>query len=227
MGEAAIAFASNPSPPLEGASIVELTIGEEILLRAYFARYLPPAPGAGSSFGGMCSRLSNARNPATTERPTPFVVRSDGTAAGAVWTEILDCGRGSSSSASDGEDAMIAHIDALRCLGRVRRALATLSAGDQRVLDVHYASDRTTGPLGRLAAVGALTSAARIENRRRAVDGRHELIQDTLDSLVKTAPGSAAGRAHTRALLAAVRAEATALLSAARTSYARAWREVW
>jgi hypothetical protein len=224
MGEAAVVLASTGVSNTEHASLVELTLGEEIPLRAYFARYVPPAPGSGSSFGGMCARLSNARNPATKELPTPFVVDDDGSASGAVWTEILDCGR-DSSSAGDGEDAMIAHIDAIRCMARVRRTLSRLMANDQDVLDAHYASDRTAGPLGRFAGVAALTIAARTENRERAARGQYESIHDTLDSLARTARASASERAHTRALLASVRSESHSLLNAARTRYARAWRE--
>ncbi len=212
MGEPAVVLA-----PEVAADITALTLGEEAELRAFFMLYVPPAPGSCSSFGAMCTRVANIQNRATTERPTP----------GAPWTEIVDCGR-AAHAAGDSEDGMIAHVDALRRMQRVRAALGGLAPHEHSVLAAHYSGEHdATGPLGRLSAVAMLTSVAVAENRRRAVRDRHETVEETLASVAaaaKRSGGSTAERARARAIVDTVRRGAAALLDSARTRYASARR---
>jgi hypothetical protein len=205
MGEAAVALT-----PHVDATVTELTLGEEAELRAFFMLYLPPAPGSASSFGAMCARVANIRNPATNELPTPLVIHCDGTATGAPWTEILDCST-LAHATTDGEDAMIAHVDALRRM--------------HRVLSARYAENVPAGPLGAMTGVAALTSVIAVENRRRAAADRHETVEATVASLIAASDStSKTDRARDRAMVNAARREASALLDSARASYAQARR---
>lgn len=191
-----------------------LTLGDEAELRAFFAMYVPPAPGAVSGFGAMCNRLANAKNPKTTELPSP----------NGPWTEMVECAH-ALSAAGDGEDAMIAHLDALRRMRHVRRALDAIERYEREVLAMHYGGDLdAAGPLGRLSAVATLTSAAISENRRRAARDRHETVEETLADVAVLAKRPGAQRVGARAILDAVRREASTLLDSARTSFARARR---
>jgi hypothetical protein len=219
MGEAAVALT-----PHVDATVTELTLGEEAELRAFFMLYLPPAPGSASSFGAMCARVANIRNPATNELPTPLVIHCDGTATGAPWTEILDCST-LAHATTDGEDAMIAHVDALRRMHRVRRALGQLTPHEQDVLSARYAENVPAGPLGAMTGVAALTSVIAVENRRRAAADRHETVEATVASLIAASDStSKTDRARDRAMVNAARREASALLDSARASYAQARR---
>lgn len=202
-------------------SLGDLSLCDEVDLRAYFATDLPPAPGARSNFGAMCERIANARNPNTDEVPTPLVVHRDGTMSGAAWTEILDCPLGH-GGAADAEDGFIAYVDARRRHVRVERALACVTKREQEILAAHYAT-------GRVMGVAALMELAVRENRDRAARGCHEPVRATLDSLAKEAmdasrPNSSRETARTK--LAAIRSEAAELLTGARASYARAASQV-
>lgn len=192
------------TPPPVG---VVLPFRDEAELRAYFALELPPPPGARSSFGPMCERLENARNPKTTELPT----------AGASWTEIIECRlRQASNAADDAEDAYIAYVDARRRVARVHAALSRLSEREEAVLRAFYARD--------VDAIAPLTPTAEKANRECAARGQHETVNASVGRLhreAKDMSASKASRDDARATLSAIRREATAMLQQARASYIR------
>src|SRR5260221_14166197 len=132
----------------------------------YFAFNIPVPPGHASAFGPMCNRLERA-NPNTEERPTPFVVKPGGITEGAAWTEIIACGHGGEEP-NDGEDAMIAHLDAKRATATVAGYLAELPRRDYLVLEAYYGgwSIEPDKHLGHYRAVARLTKVAHHENRR-------------------------------------------------------------
>lgn len=189
-----------------GERLPKLSLSDEIELRAYFGSYVPRAPGERSSFGPMCARLGQARNPGSKERPTPDT----------PWTEILDCPRSYEGANFDGEDAMVMYLDARRRFRRVCEALSRLSARDQQVLDAYYGSEPFEHWLGPLAAVAALTDTATKRNRARAARGMHEPVEVTVRWL------AAATSPEARAAFKEIRGEAETLLREARTSYAHA-----
>jgi hypothetical protein len=184
----------------------ELSLIDEIELRAYFARYVPPAPGACSNFGSMCTRLGNARNLRSKERPSP----------GASWTEILDCSGARAGAKFDGEYAMVEYLDAQRRFRRVAEALPQLPPRYQDALAAYYGGERAEHALGQLAGVTALTPTALRRNRSRAARGLHEPIEATVRWLTAatTPDGSLA--------LASLRSEAEGLLRSAQRAYVEA-----
>ncbi len=205
--------APGSSAPTRGAPSpvgVVLSFRDEADLQAYFALELPPPPGTRSSFGPMCERLENARNPKTTELPT----------AGAAWTEIIECRFRQASSTGDAEDAYIAYVDARRRVTRVHAALSRLSAHDEAVLRAHYVGDAS--------ALEPLTPTAERVNRECASRDRHETVDASLETVRREAKDMRApkeSRDAARAKLTAIRREATEMLRRARTSYAGARRE--
>lgn len=197
--------AAAPLPPGDGEHHARLSIRDEIELRAYFSSHVPLAPGDRSGFGAMCRRLGNSRNPRSNERPVP----------GTPWTEIVECRRTYASANFDGEDAMLAYLDARRRFRRVCEALSQLSSRDQQVLEAHYGSEpNADGVLGPLAAVACLTDTALRRNRARAVREMHEPIEVTVRWL------AAATSPEARTAFKQVRAEAEVLLREARRRYA-------
>jgi hypothetical protein len=186
----------------------DLSLADEIELRAYFMSYMPPAPGERSGFGAMCTRIANARNGRSSERPTP----------GTPWTEVLECRTPHGAVAFDGEDAMVAHLDARGRFRRVCEALSHISAHDQEVLGAYYGNEACEHALGQLAAVAALTETAKRRNRARAAREIHEPVEVTVRWL------AAATSPEARGALTQIRCDAEALLCGARASYARARR---
>jgi hypothetical protein len=186
----------------------ELSARDEADLRAYFATYVPPPPGARSNFDSMCTRLGRARNPRSREKP----------AVGTPWTEILDCGASSSAVNFDGEVAMVAYLDARRRFRRVCETLARLTAAERDVLDAYYGSGESEHALGRLAGVATMTEAAQHRNRSRAARGMHEPIEATVRWL------AAATAPEAREAFEVVRARAEGMLSEAKASYTGARR---
>ncbi len=195
--------AAAPLPSSDEDHHARLSVRDEIELRAYFSSHAPLAPGDRSGFGAMCRRLGNSRNPRSNERPLP----------GTPWTEILDCRRSYAGSNFDGEDAMVAYLDARRRFRGVCEALSQLSMCDQRVLDAYYGSEPSDHPLGQLAAVAKLTETAVKRNRARAARGMHEPVEVTVRWL------AAATSPEARAALVQAKSEAGALLREARRSY--------
>ena len=180
----------------------------EIELRTYFSLYLPCAPGDQSGFGAMCRRLGNSRNPRSNERPTP----------GTPWTEVVDYHRMYVGASFDGEDAMLTYLDARRRFRRVCEALSRLSERDQAVLNAYCGAEPTKHPLERLTDVACLTHTAWARNRSRAARDMHEPIEVTVRWLAAaTAPDA-------RVALEDVKREATEMVAAAKTNYARARR---
>ncbi len=202
---AVIPISATPSPV--GAV---LSLRDEAELRAYFALELPPPPGARSSFGPMCERLENARNPKTTELPT----------AGAAWTEIIECRlRQASNAASDAEDAYIAYIDARRRVARVHAILSRMTECEGEVLRAQY--------IDGAGSAESLTPTAERENRERAAGERHETVDASIENLryeAKDMRASKANRDAARAKLGAIRRDMTERLRQARVSYARVRR---
>jgi hypothetical protein len=178
----------------------------EAELRAYFGRYMPGAPGERSNLGAVCTRLARATPGRTAERPTP----------GTPWTELVECGSEHGAVNFDGEDAMVAYLDARGRFRLVSKTLALLSQRDQAVLDAYYGGEPTEHTLGRLADVACLTQTAWARNRSRAARGMHEPIETTVRWLAAaTAPDG-------RAAYEEIRREATTMLAAARARYAEA-----
>jgi hypothetical protein len=182
----------------------DLSPRDEAELWAYFGRFRPGVPGERSNFGAMCARLSSGVAPRTAERPT----------AGTPWTEIVECAGAHGAVNFDGEDAMVAYIDARWRLRRVSEALSLLSPRNREVLDAYYGSEPTEHPLGELAQVARLTETARGRNRARAARGLHQPIEATVRWL------AAATAPEGRAEGAQVRREAEEMLTAAKGSYA-------
>ncbi len=186
---------------------VVLSFRDEAELRAYFALELPPPPGTRSSFGPMCERLENARNPKTTELPS----------AGVPWTEIIECRlRQATNSMSDAEDAYIAYVDARRRVSRVHSVLSRLPEREEAVLRAFYTRDAD--------AIAPLTPTAERANRECAARGQHETVDASVKRLHREAKdmrASKTSRDDTRATLGAIRREATEMLREARVSYAR------
>ncbi|MGH7297566.1 MAG: hypothetical protein ACRELB_21695 [Polyangiaceae bacterium] len=186
----------------------ELSARDEMDLRAYFSSYVPPPPGARSNFGSMCARLGNARNPASKEKPgsrTP-------------WTQILDCSGSPAILNFDGEQAMIAYLDARRRFRRVCDALSRLDGVEREVLDAYHGGEESEHALGRLAGVATMTPTARQRNRSRAARGMHEPIEATVRWLAAaTAPDG-------QQAFKDVREEAETLLASAHRQYALARR---
>jgi hypothetical protein len=197
---------SAPATIEEAERLPKLSLSDEVELRAYFSSYVPRAPGERSSFGAMCTRLGNARNPRSKQRPT----------ADTPWTEILDCPRSYGSANFDGEDAMVMYLDGRKRFRRVCEALSMLSTCDQRVLDAFYGIDVCEHPLGQFAAVATLTDTANKRHRARAARGLHEPIEVTVRWLAGgTSPDA-------RAAFKLMRDEAEVLLRQARGAYAHA-----
>jgi hypothetical protein len=187
---------------------VRLSLSQEAELRAYFGRYMPPVPGEQSNFGTMCARMASSRPGSSAERPTP----------GTPWTELIECGSEYGAVNFDGEDAMVAYLDARRRFRLVSAALAQLSDRDQAVLDAYYGAETTEHSLGRLADVACLTETAWARNRARAARGMHEPIEATVRWLAAaTAPDASAAYEQ-------LRQEASAMLAAARATYVTARR---
>lgn len=195
--------AAAPLTPGDGEHHARLSVRDEIELRAYFSSHAPPAPGEQSGFGAMCRRLGNSRNPRSNERPAP----------GTPWTEIVECRRAYAGANFDGEDAMLAYLDARRRFRSVCEALSRLSVREQRVLDAYYGSEPCEHPLGQLATVASLTDTANRRNRARAARGMHEPVEVTVRWL------AAATAPEAREALAKVKLEARELLRLARSSY--------
>lgn len=188
------------------ANEVVLSPSDEALLRAYFGCYRPGAPGERSNFGTMCTRLAAGCPPRSAERPTP----------GTPWTEILDCGHEHGAVNFDGEDAMVAYLDARGRFRRVCEALSRLSTHDQAVLDAYYGSEPAEHALERLAGVATLTETARRRNRSRAARGMHEPIDATVRWL------AAATSPDGRAALDEMQREAAQMVSTVKQRYASA-----
>ena len=184
-----------------------LSCGDEAELRTYFELELPPPPGTRSSFGPMCERLSNSRNPKTTELPS----------GGVSWTEIIECRlRQATNSMSDAEDGYIAYVDARRRVARVHSVLSRLSEREEDVLRAFYTRDAD--------AVAPLTPTAERANRECAVREQHETVDASVERLHREAKdmrASKTSRDDARAALGAIRREATEMLQEARVSYAR------
>jgi signal transduction histidine kinase len=193
-----------------------LSLSDEIDLRSYFGAARPPMPGVASVFGAMCERLGNARNPKTTEQPTPS----------ASWTEILDCPMSFDHGTTNAtEDAMIAYIDGQRRVARVHRVVSRLEHRDRIVLEAHYGGDVSSSARRPVSGVAALTETAEWENRARAARDLHESVEESLIALRAEARDRNRPRTQregARARLQAIRREAGALLDGARASYARA-----
>jgi hypothetical protein len=164
----------------ESVSATELGPVDEMDLLWYYGLELPPVPGLGSTFTAMCARLQ-ARNPRTKELP------SDDT----PWTEVLKCKVAEASSALDGEDQMIAYIDAQRRAGRVRSVLRQLGAEEWAVLEARFARDtveaRLRAQFGDLAGVALLTATATEQMAKRARADKHDSVTGTLVDLVARA----------------------------------------
>lgn len=176
---------------------------DEADLRIYFALELPPPPGTQSSFGPMCERVSNSRNPKTKELPSE----------GVPWTDIIECSWGRSST-HDGEDAFIAYVDARRFVKRVHIALSRLTEHEREVLRAHYTE----------LDLAPLTPTAERENRERAATERHESVATSVTHLNREAKdmrASKASRDDTRAKLTAIRREVAEMLQEARAAYSR------
>ncbi len=184
-----------------------LSFHDEEDLRTYFALELPPPPGTRSTFGPMCERVANSRNPKTKELPSD----------GVPWTEILDCRlRQATNNMSDAEDAYIAYVDARRRVSRVHSVLSRLSESEEAVLRAFYTRDAD--------AVAPLTPTGERTNRECAVRGQHETVDASVERLhreAKNMRASKTSRDDARATLGAIRREATEMLQEARVSYAR------
>jgi hypothetical protein len=185
---------------------VRLSWVDEADLRAYFGSYRPSAPGERSNLSALTMRLAGGRPAHSTERPTRDT----------PWTEIVDCAHEHGAVNFDGEDAMIAYLDARRRFRRVSRALARIPTGDQAVLDAYYGTESPEHVLGPLAGVAILTETALRRNRSRAARGMHEPIEATVRWL------AAATAPENRATLDEVRREAAEMLATAKQRYARA-----
>jgi hypothetical protein len=193
-------------PDSEGARPNPLSLSDEADLRAYFSRFRPCAPGDRSNFGAVAARMASKRPPDSSQRPTP----------GTPWTELVECASARATVNFDGEEAMVAYLDARWRFRRVSRALSRLSQRDQEILDAYYGSEPTEHPLGQLAAVACLTDTAQHRNRARATRGIHEPIEATVRWLAAaTSPDGLAASV-------AIRAAAAEMLRAARMRYARA-----
>ena len=196
------------------ATAAVISFEDERDLRVYFALDLPPCPGTESTFGAMCDRVMNSRNPKTTELPTD----------GVSWAEIVDCRlRHYAANVTGAEDAFIAYFDARRRVARVHAVLSRMTEQDRDVLREHYAS-----------GVGELTPlapTAERENRARAARDRHETIDETVTSLQREAKDMRApksSRDDARVKLATMRRESLDLLQQARVNYAHAiGRQRW
>jgi hypothetical protein len=190
----------------EYETMAPLPLAYEAELRAYFGCYCPGAPGERSNFGAICARMAAGRPSRSAEQPTP----------GTPWTEIVECSRQHGAANFDGEDAMVAYLDARRRFRKVCDALSRLSARDQDVLEAHYGGEpQRDHALGQLAAVAWLTDTAQRRNRARAARGIYEPMDVTVRSMIATAT-----TAEGRATLGLVRREAAELLDGARRSYA-------
>jgi hypothetical protein len=203
-----VSAAVTPIRATSASAATVLSFEDERDLRIYFALDLPPCPGTPSTFGPMCDRVANSRNPKTTELP------SDGVS----WTEILDCRLGQHMANVNGaEDAFIAFFDARRCLSRVHTALSRLSDRDHCLLHARYADDDCD--------LAPLTPAAERENRERASRDQHEAVEETVVSLQREAKDMRAPKTNrdaARVKLATMRRESLDMLQEARVSYARA-----
>jgi hypothetical protein len=182
----------------------------EAELRAYFGRCMPGVPGERSNFAAIAARKASKTPKGTPERPTP----------GTPWTEILECAGTHGAANFDGEDAMIAYLDARGRFRKVSEALSRLSERDQTVLNAYYGAEPTEHALGGLAEVACLTETAWARNRSRAARGMHEPIEATVRWLAAaTAPDA-------REAFERVRLEATATLVTSKASYASARRVI-
>lgn len=173
MGEAAVVL----SPV---GHVVSLSVADELDLQWYFGLDLPPAPGTASTFGAMCDRLQRA-HAKTTERPSED----------ASWTEIVFCGHAQAGVVADSaEDGMHAYIDARRRATKLRALIERLSTIDRAVLEARYGGgvqdDGLTRMFAELAGVVLLTSTVRVENMRRASNGRHEMPSETVLDVIAT-----------------------------------------
>lgn len=194
------------SPDSEGGRPNPLSLSDEADLRAYFSRFRPSAPGDRSNFSAVAARMASKRPPDSPQRPKP----------GTPWTELVACAPARATVNFDGEEAMIAYVDARWRFRRVSEALSLTSVLDQEVLDAYYGREPTEHPLGQLAGVACLTPAAQRRNRARAARGVHESIEVTVRWL------SAAMSPDAHGDQAEVRLQAAALLEDARVSYATA-----
>jgi hypothetical protein len=113
------------------ATVDRLSLSEEAQLRTYFGRYLPGLPGERSNFGVMIARKASETPRHTAERPTP----------GTPWTEIVECYGTRGPVNFDGEEGMVAYLDARRRFRKVSEALSRLSDRDQAVLDAYYGGE--------------------------------------------------------------------------------------
>jgi signal transduction histidine kinase len=200
---AVIPISASPAP-----TATVLSFEDERDLRIYFALDLPPCPGTPSTFGRMCDRVMNSRNPKTTELPT----------AGVSWTEIVDCRlRHNAANVTGAEDAFIAYFDTRRRVARVHAALSRMTEHDRDVLRETYASE-----VGDLAP---LTPTAQRENRDRAAKDQHETMGATVMRLRRDGKDMRAAKTNrddARAKLALMRRETTEMLRRARESYTAA-----
>jgi hypothetical protein len=190
----------------EGGRANPISLSDEADLRIYFSRFRPSAPGDRSNFGAVAARMMWKRPPDSPQRPTP----------GTPWTELVECASARAVVNFDGEEAMLAHLDARWRFRRVSEALSRLSVRDQEVLDAYYSGEPTEHALGQLSTVACLTQTAQRRNRARAARGLHEPTEATVRWLA--AATSPEGRAASKE----INAEACAMLSAARGHYAHA-----
>ena len=109
---------------------------------------------------------------------------------------------------------MVAYLDGRRRFRAVCEALGHLSGREQQVLCAYYGQDSVEHPLGRLAAVASLTSAAVKRNRARAARGLHEPVEVTVRWL------AAAVAPEARVALEEVTQQAKAVVADARRAYA-------
>jgi hypothetical protein len=166
----------------------DLSLADEIELRAYFISYADR-----ECEERPLKRAADAWDP---------------------WTEVLECRSPHGAVALDGENAMVAHLDARRRFRRMCATLSRLSANDREVLDAYSRNKPCEHALGQLAAVAKLTETATRRNRARAARGIHEPIEVTVRRL------AAATTAHLRAAHTAMKSEAATLLRRTRRAYA-------
>jgi signal transduction histidine kinase len=199
-----------------------ITVEDERYLRIYFGMERPVPPGAQSSLGAMCTRLSREINPKTTEVPTPLSVDGSGNRIGAAWTEIIACGR-AGGAPDDVEAALIAYVDARSGMQRVHKVLERLSAEQRAVLEAHYGEpEPAENDRNRRLGVASMTAAAHGENRSRAARDLHEPVTATIQSLALRSVDRHATKVErdaVRQLLRTIEREATALLGDAQTAY--------
>jgi hypothetical protein len=201
-----VSAAVTPIRATSAATATVLSFEDERDLRIYFALDLPPTPGTPSTFGAMCDRVMNSRNPKTTELPTD----------GASWTELVDCRlRHYAANVTGAEDAFIAYFDARRRVARVHTVLSRMAELDRDVLREHYATEG--------GDLSPLTPTAKRENRERAAKDQHETMQATVARLRRDGKDMRSHnpvRDQARTKLAAMRREAMEMLARARSRYA-------